>query len=66
MSKDHDRPGQIDPSPPANDNGGAAKATLDPRIIKVAEALGRLLARRDAKSRQAANDNRPKADLGGR
>jgi hypothetical protein len=45
---------------PANDNGSRTAAPLDPRILRIAEAIGRQLAREQAKPRTAANDNEPK------
>ena len=42
------RPETETPSPllkPANDNGGAAAATIDPRILIIARAIGRQIAR---------------------
>jgi len=44
---------------PANDNGPRAVAPLDPRVLRIAEAVGRQLAREQAKRRTAANDNEP-------
>jgi hypothetical protein len=44
---------------PANDNGSRTAAPLDPRILRIAEAIGRQLARERAKPRIAANDNDP-------
>jgi hypothetical protein len=41
---------------PANDNGPRAVAQLDPRMIRIAQALGRQLAR-DVVRPVAANDN---------
>jgi hypothetical protein len=40
---------------PANDNGGEA-APLDPRLLRIAQAVGRQLAR-DMARPAAANDN---------
>jgi hypothetical protein len=50
------------PSPvlkPANDNGGAAAAPIDPRILIIAGAIGRQIARDQLDTLPAANDNRP-------
>lgn len=49
----------ISPAAPANDNHGVA-AAIDPRILAVARAIGRQMARERfaALARQAANDNR--------
>jgi hypothetical protein len=44
---------------PANDNGLGARESLDPRILRIAEAIGRQLAREQAKPPAAANDNEP-------
>jgi hypothetical protein len=45
---------------PANDNGGVA-AALDPRILTIARAIGRLMARERF---AAVNDNRPPQERG--
>ena len=45
---------------PANDNGSRTGEPLDPRILRIAEALGRQLAREQAKPPAAANDNEPR------
>jgi hypothetical protein len=42
---------------PANDNGSRSGQSLDPRILRIAEAIGRQLAREQAKPPTAANDN---------
>jgi hypothetical protein len=42
----------------ANDNGGEAAKPIDPRIIRIAEAIGRKLARDHIKQIWAANDNK--------
>ncbi|MBN8993460.1 MAG: hypothetical protein J0H42_34935 [Rhizobiales bacterium] len=44
---------------PANDNGSRRGEPLDARILRIAEAIGRQLAREQAKSPAAANDNEP-------
>jgi len=44
---------------PANDNGSGSGQSLDPRILRIAEAIGRQLAREQAKPPAAANDNEP-------
>ena len=44
---------------PANDNGSCSGQSLDPRILRIAEAIGRQLAREQAKPPAAANDNEP-------
>jgi hypothetical protein len=44
---------------PANDNGSGSGESLDPRILRIAEAIGRQLARGQAKPPAAANDNEP-------
>ena len=44
---------------PANDNGSRADAPLDARILRIAEAIGRQLAREQAKPPVSANDNGP-------
>ncbi len=57
MAEEHPR----ESSRPANDNGPTAPSTLDPRILRIAQALGRQLARDLAASPTAANDNAPHA-----
>lgn len=44
---------------PANDNGSCSGEWLDPRILRIAEAIGRQLAREQARPPAAANDNEP-------
>jgi hypothetical protein len=44
---------------PANDNGSCSSESLDPRILRIAEAIGRQLARKQARPPAAANDNEP-------
>ncbi|MDB5605021.1 MAG: hypothetical protein JWP25_1921 [Bradyrhizobium sp.] len=44
---------------PANDNGSRSDQSLDPRILRIAEAIGRQLAREQAKPPAVANDNEP-------
>jgi hypothetical protein len=44
---------------PANDNGSRSGEPLDPRILRIAEAIGRQLAREQARPPAAANDNEP-------
>jgi hypothetical protein len=44
---------------PANDNGSRSSQSPDPRILRIAEAMGRQLAREQAKPPAAANDNEP-------
>ncbi len=43
----------------ANDNASLAVEPLDPRILRIAEAVGRQLAREQVGPPQAANDNNP-------
>ncbi len=45
---------------PANDNASPNDVSLDPRILRIAEAIGRQLARAQAKPPVAANDNEPR------
>lgn len=62
---DSDTPDTLAASQPlaaANDNGANAKPTVDPRILVVARALGRQIAREQLKQLQAANDNTPRDD----
>jgi hypothetical protein len=44
---------------PANDNGSCSSEPLDPRIQRIAEAIGRQLAREQARPLVAINDNEP-------
>ncbi|MEH2528430.1 MULTISPECIES: hypothetical protein [unclassified Bradyrhizobium] len=44
---------------PANDNGLGTGESLDPRILRIAEAIGRQLAREQARPPAVANDNEP-------
>jgi hypothetical protein len=44
---------------PANDNASRSGESLDPRILRIAEAIGRQLAREQARPPAAANDNEP-------
>lgn len=56
------RPETEAPSPrltPANDNGEAAASPIDPRILMIARAIGRQIARDQLATLPAANDNRP-------
>jgi hypothetical protein len=43
----------------ANDNNGAPAAQIDARILTIARALGRQIAREQIKRMRAANDNDP-------
>ena len=47
------------PSRPANDNGPDLKPVIDPRILSVARAIGRQIAREQLDQLEAANDNTP-------
>lgn len=40
-----------------NDDGGVGAISIDPRILVIARAVGRQLAREQLGKRQAANDN---------
>jgi hypothetical protein len=44
---------------PANDSGSRSGQSLDPRILRIAEAIGRQIAREQARPPAAANDNEP-------
>ena len=44
---------------PANDNARAAAAPIDPRVLIIARAIGRQIAREQLHTLPAANDNRP-------
>lgn len=43
----------------ANDNGGPPATTIDPRVVVIARAIGRQIAREAIAALPAANDNRP-------
>jgi hypothetical protein len=43
----------------ANDNNGAPAKPIDARILTIARALGRQIAREQLKRMRAANDNDP-------
>jgi hypothetical protein len=43
----------------ANDDGGTGAGTVDPRILVIARAVGRQIAREHLRDWQAANDNGP-------
>jgi hypothetical protein len=45
---------------PANDNGLPGGEPIDPRIRRIAEAIGRQVARAQDKPPTAANDNEPR------
>jgi hypothetical protein len=53
MAEEEERKGPC----PANDNGSPSGELLDPRIRRIAEAIGRQLARTQGKPSAAANDN---------
>jgi len=57
MAEDEERKGLC----PANDDGSCIGEPLDPRILRIAEAIGRQLARAQAKPPAAANDNEPQS-----
>lgn len=42
---------------PVNDNSSAPAPTLDPRILVIARAIGRQIAREQLKALSATNDN---------
>ena len=44
---------------PVNDNVSRSGLSLDRRILRIAEAIGRQIAREQAKPPAAANDNEP-------
>ena len=54
MAEEEERQGPC----PANDNG--SQSSLDTRIRRIAEAIGRQLARAQGKPPAAANDNEPR------
>ena len=41
----------------ANDNGPGTASAIDPRLLVIARAIGRLIAREQSNQRMAANDN---------
>jgi hypothetical protein len=45
----------------ANDNGGAAASPIDPRILIIARAIGRLIALEQLRRMRADNDHGPEA-----
>ncbi|MGK9171551.1 hypothetical protein KXR53_35040 [Inquilinus limosus] len=51
-------------APPANDNAGQA-GRIDPRLLVIARAIGRQIARELLRA-EAANDNRPDVSDQGR
>ncbi|MBL29349.1 MAG: hypothetical protein CMM50_17600 [Rhodospirillaceae bacterium] len=53
---------QSEAKAPANDNGQAGGEPFDPRIRRVAEAIGRHLAREHAKHPPPVNDNEPRGE----
>jgi hypothetical protein len=55
MAKEEEPKGRC----PANDNGSRS-GEPHPRILRIAEAIGRQLARAQAKPPAAANDNEPR------
>ncbi|MDR6289011.1 MULTISPECIES: hypothetical protein [Inquilinus] len=61
MESDWERAGQ---APPANDNAGQA-GRIDPRLLVIAWAIGRQIARELLRA-EAANDNRPNVSDQGR
>ncbi len=46
------------PLEPANGNSVKAAVLVDPRILTIARAIGRYIARQQLKALQAANDNK--------
>jgi hypothetical protein len=56
MAKKEERKGPC----PANANGSHSGEPLDPRIRRIAEAIGRQLARAQGKPPAGANDNEPR------
>lgn len=58
MVEDEKTPAR-DLSRAANDNNRRAGSSLDPRILQVARAIGRLIARERSKAPEPANDNEP-------
>ena len=46
----------------ANDNGANARPAIDPRILVIARAIGRQIARDQIEEMQAANDNTSRDD----
>jgi len=58
MVEDEKTPARDEPNRAANDNDGTG-GSLDPRILQVARAIGRQIARERFKAPKPANDNRP-------
>jgi hypothetical protein len=58
MIEDGNRSGDAQQRPAANDDGGNSAEPIDPRILVIARATGRLIAREQFK---AVNDNSPPA-----
>lgn len=58
---DQEKRPQGDAGKPANDNGADTGKPIDPRILRIAQVIGRQLAREQASGRlrHAANDNAP-------
>ena len=55
---ENDAPEREPPRPQtANDNKGASAALVDARILTIARALGRAIAREQLRRMRAANDN---------
>lgn len=52
----HDHP-EDNVGKPANDNGAADSAPSDPRILRIAAAIGRQIAREQIRLRRPVNDN---------
>ena len=59
MVEDEKTPASDKPSRAANDNDGRTGSSLDPRIVQVARAIGRQIARERTKPPEPANDNQP-------
>lgn len=57
MAKDDDRRDR--PPGAANDNAGLRGAEADAALTRIAEAIGRHIAREHIRKRRAANDNGP-------
>lgn len=59
MIEEEIREAEVPSQPPrsANDNKGAAEAGIDPRIVTIARAIGRQIAREQLDALRAANEN---------
>jgi hypothetical protein len=59
---ENDAPEPEPPQPQAANDNGASSAPIDARILTIARALGRQIAREQLRKISAANDNDPDPD----